>query len=184
MGTYYGDVQARLQGLLKRKKCSEGWFACWFHVTGVLLTWRWLTWNHRVNSTKPVLWLSLGLFRRRRMKAGITALQNPPGLGSPPSYGSMHRWSGHRQASSWQQWVLSVCTGWERPSSAFDLNKDSLQESLLGEAPAPWYVYLEPRATMHLNLESPKPTTPPGYLLRCLNTAPIQALRRCTHPSV
>lgn len=40
-----------------------------FHVTSVLLTWRWLTWDRRVNSTEPALWLSPDLFRRGKMKA-------------------------------------------------------------------------------------------------------------------
>jgi len=49
----------------------------------MLLTWRWLTWGRRVNSTEPALWLSPAAAAGRR-PGEITALQN---LAVVPSLG-------------------------------------------------------------------------------------------------
>lgn len=55
-------------GFSEEKEGSEGWFMDWFHVTGMVSTWRWLTWGCRVNSSEPAPRLSQDLFRHGRMR--------------------------------------------------------------------------------------------------------------------
>lgn len=58
----------------------------WFHVTGMVSTWRWLTWGCRVNSSKACSVAFLGSVPPQPDE--ITALEIfvvvPPKLGSPP----------------------------------------------------------------------------------------------------
>lgn len=70
LGMFWGYLAAQClsSGFSKEKEGNEGWCRDWFHVTGLVLTWRWLTWGCRVNSSEPALRLSWDLFHRSRMR--------------------------------------------------------------------------------------------------------------------